>query len=430
MGEHALVSGINEWLADQALSEPDIVGMFEGLCHRLHAIGIPLARARLTWPTLHPLFQAETTLWTRGRGTEFEQFLHQETLSDAWLESPMKHMLDHDISVLRRNLDGPDKLLDFPILEEVCEQGMTDYLVVVTDFYSEKSNQNRQRRGIFVTWTADRPGGFSNKEIESLQKIQRRFAVACKTVIQARISHNIVDTYLGKQAGEQVLSGAIRHGDGEEIKAVVWYSDLRNSTKLADTMPGQEYLKLLNTYFECTAGPVIKAGGEVLDFIGDAVLAIFPFQTKDEKHCAVCAATTALQSVMNAHEKLNRQRNKENLPKIEFGIGINMGLVLFGNIGVPERLSFSVIGPTINQASRIEAMTKIIGCRVLVTRDIASCENSTWTSLGEHTLQGVSQKVELFSLAEQQEATQMQLKNLNKFSARNPLPGSTRALPI
>ncbi len=407
MDDNTLVSGINEWLADQALSEPDIVGMFEGLCHRLHAIGIPVARARLTWPTLHPLFQAETILWNRGVGTDFEQFVHQEMVSDAWLQSPMKYMMDHDVSIIRRNLDGPNKVLDFPILEEVSEMGMTDYLVVTTDFFDKEINENRRKSGIIVTWCADRPGGFSNGEIEALQKIQRRFAVACKTVVQARISHNIVDTYMGKLAGDRVLSGAIRRGDGENINAVVWMSDLRNSTALADTMPGEEYLKLLNAYFECTAGPVIEAGGEVLDFIGDAVLAIFPFDDEEEKNSAICAATCAVRDSMKLHAELLENRRESGLSPIDFGIGLNIGSLMFGNIGVPQRLTFSVIGPTVNEVARIETMTKISNCSVLVTKDVAAFEPDSWSSLGAHTLHGVSHKVELFTLMECAESLEL-----------------------
>ncbi len=400
MADNTLVSGINEWLADQALSEPDIVGMFEGLCHRLHAIGIPLARARVNWPTLHPLFQAETILWTRKGGTQFEQFRHQEIQSKAWLESPMHHMIKHEITVLRRNLDGPNKLTDFPVMEEVAAQGMTDYLVISTDLYNNRANkQDGLRRSIFVTWSADRKGGFSNREIESLQKIQRRFAVACKTVIQSRISHNIVETYLGKLAGDAVLSGSIKRGDGDQINAVVWYSDLRGSTSLADTMAGEEYLNLLNAYFECTAGPVMEAGGEVLDFIGDAVLAIFPYEEDDEKNQAICAATSALQASIKAHEQTNQARRKAGLATFKFGIGLNVGTLMFGNIGVAQRLTFSVIGPTVNEVARIETLTKVTGKKILATKDVAAFEPSAWVALGAHTLHGVSQKVELFTLA-------------------------------
>lgn len=401
MTQAALVNGITEWLVDQALGEPDIVEMFEGLCDRIHAIGIPLGRARLTWPTLHPLFKAETILWVRGNTTEFEQFMHQETESDAWLRSPMKYMFDNNVNLLRRNLDGPARLLDFPVLEEIAEQGMTDYLVIRTALTVTNSSATTNTLGIIATWSADRPGGFTNSELEALQKIQRRFAVACKTAIQARIARNISETYLGREAGTRVLAGSIRRGDGAETRAVVWYNDLRNSTALADTMPGHEFIQLLNEYFDCTATPIIEAGGEVLDFVGDGVLAIFPYNDLEEQEKAVTAATTALRNVLAARDRLNDARLAQGLFPIKFGIGMNTGTVMFGNIGISQRLTFSVIGPTVNEVSRIESMTKATGADALVTRDIVALQPENWVSIGRQRLNGVAAEMELFTFANQ-----------------------------
>lgn len=420
MTDRTLVTGINEWLVDQALSEPDIVGMFEGLCNRIHAIGIPLGRARLTWPTLHPLFQAETILWKRGSETEFEQFVHQESKSDAWLLSPMRYMFENEVLVLRRNLDGPSKLFDFPVLEEVAAQGMTDYFVVITPLSVRNEAGIKGQMGIIATWSADRAGGFNNEELEALQKIQRRFAVACKTVIQSRIARNISETYLGREAGGRVLAGSIRRGDGRETKAVVWYNDMRNSTALADTMPGADYIQLLNTYFDCTATPVIDAGGEVLDFIGDAVLAIFPYQDATEQKAAVKAATTALRKVIEARDVLNAERAEQGLFPIRFGIGLNTGTVMFGNIGVSQRLTFSVIGPTVNEVSRIEAMTKATGIDALVTRDIVALDPGNWVSIGNQRLPGVSEEIELFTFAEEPAALPVGIDRIElKRTAKN-----------
>lgn len=399
MTDATLVTGINEWLVDQALGEPDIVTMFEALCNRIHAIGIPLGRARLTWPTLHPLFKAETILWARGRETEFEQFLHQENVSEAWLRSPMKYMFDNDVDIIRRKLDGPSRLLDFPVLEEIAEQGMTDYLVIRTALTLRNQNDATNMLGIIATWAADRPGGFTNSELESLQKIQRRFAVACKTVIQSRIARNISETYLGREAGSRVLAGSIRRGDGNETRAVVWYNDLRNSTALADTMPGQDFIQLLNEYFDCTATPIIEAGGEVLDFVGDGVLAIFPYQDAEGQKIAIKAATVALGKVLAARDRLNEERLAKGLFPIRFGIGLNTGTVMFGNIGVSQRLAFSVIGPTVNEVSRIEAMTKATGADALVTREIVALQPEHWVSIGQQRLSGVAQEMELFTFA-------------------------------
>ncbi len=405
MDNNNLVTDITEWLVDQALTEPDIVEMFEGVCFRLYGIGIPIARARLTWPTLHPLFQAETVLWNRDKETEFEQFVHQDEVSDIWLQSPMKFMIDNQVNVLRRNLDGPNKIVDFPILEDMIEQGMTDYLVIRTELSADgsvaaKPGLEKSTNGIVVTWSPDRKGGFSDSDILALKRIQRRFAVACKTIIQARIARNITQTYLGKEAGDQVLSGAIRRGDGNEINAVVWYSDLRGSTALADTMRSEDFIQLINVYFECTAGPAIEAGGEILDFIGDAVLAIFPFRAKEDLPKAVNAATGALRRSMKITSKINETRKNDGLHPIHFGIGLNVGTVMFGNIGVPERLSFSVVGPTVNEVARIEKLTKAIDSNTLVTPQIAKLEPEIWQSTGLHRLDGVSQQIELFSLKE------------------------------
>jgi len=397
MPDETLTGSIGEWLVDQALSEPDIVEMFEGVCHRLHAVGVPIARARLTWPTLHPLFQAETVVWRRDQGTEFEQFIHQDQASDAWLRSPMKYMFDHNVTILRRHLDGPNKLVDFELLDDLIEQGLTDYLAITTTFGEVSHRQDGRMRGIVVTWASDRPLGFTDDDIAALKRIQRRYAVACKTAIQNRIAHNITETYLGKHAGNRVLDGQIRRGDGQSTKAVVWYSDLRNSTALADTMPSEDFIKMLNVYFECTAGPAIAEGGEVLDFIGDAVLAIFPCEDEQDLPSAVAAATRALEASLNMVENVNREREKEGLIPIRFGVGLNTGTVMFGNIGVPERLSFSVIGPTVNEVNRIEAMTKALEHPALATASIASQRPGQWHSVGEHRLAGVSQPMELFA---------------------------------
>jgi len=397
MNREFLIRDIGEWLIDQALDDSDIVDLFSQVCSRLYAVGVPIGRARLTWPTLHPLFRAETVLWVRGEETEFEQFQHQDERSPQWNASPMAFMLDNDVTVLRRNLDGPDRLVDFPILEDLIELGFSDYLVIATSFNGERRDDDTVA-GIFVNWACDREGGFSDDDIAALHKIQRRFATAVKTTVQRRIASNITETYLGRHAGKQVLEGAIRLGDGRETQAVVWYADMRRSTELADTMAPADFLELLNDYFECTAGAAIEMGGEVLDFIGDAVLAIFPFDDDAGKAQAVSCATMSVEMAIEKARIVNETRKADGKVGFEFGVGINVGTVMFGNIGVASRLSFSVIGPTVNEVERIETLTKAVGTTVLVTKEIASASPDIWLSAGSHPLKGVSQKVELFSL--------------------------------
>jgi len=402
MADSPLLSQINDWLVEQALGEPEIVELFDGVCQRLYGIGVPIARARLAWSTLHPLFRAETMLWRPGQPIELEQVAHQNTDSEAWLKSPYRFVLQSGVQILRRKLAGPDRLLDFPVLEELADEGYTDYVVVGTDlFHQSMSSRSEQGRGVFAVWASDRPAGFSDDHLTALQRIQRHLAVACKTVIQRRIARNVGDAYLGKMTGDKVLNGRIRLGDGEETRALVWYSDLRSSTRLAETVPSAAFLELLNAYFECAALPAIAAGGEVLAFVGDAVLAIFPVTSDAELPELNRRVLAALRESLGLADRMNAERAKTGQVQFRYGIGLNIGTVTYGNIGVPERLAFSAIGPTVIEVSRIEKLTKTLGSRVLATRQVASFDPHFWRAMGEHPLEGVRMPQQLFGFREE-----------------------------
>lgn len=403
MSHEALISPIREWLIDQALGNPDITGLFHTLCMRISSVGIPITRARLFWPTLHPLFQAETVSWDQGTGAFLEQFIHQDEASDDWKKSPLKYLIDNKLDILRRELTGANKLIDFELLKGLEQNGFTDFIAMSTDLEgtSFRTREGGNESGIMVTWSTNSSGGFSDEDLIALQKIQRRFAVACKVMIQARISNNIAHTYLGERAGGSVLDGQIRRGDGQTTNAVIWYSDLRNSTQLAETMPPDDYFKLLNSYFNATAQPIIDHGGEILDFIGDAVLGIFPYKTKDELCEAANAAQSALLASCKLADEINKERKNEGLEVFKYGIGVNVGEVMFGNIGIPSRLAFSVIGPAVNEAARIESLTKKFKPTILAGKSFAAIKPKNWKSLGEHKLQGVAQPIEIFEIFKQ-----------------------------
>ena len=402
MAESSLIGQVTDWLVDQSLGEPDIVELFEGVCIRLNAIGVPVSRAMLMWSTLHPLFQAENVVWKNEPAAELRQFKHQDMGTEEWHRSPMRHMLQTNISVLRRRLTGAGALLDFEILKDLAGEGYTDYLVMASELFARSIySETAARRGMFVTWASDRPGGFSDDDLAALQRIQRRLAIACKTVIQSRISNNIAEAYLGRQTGKRVLAGSIRLGDGEQTRALVWYSDLRSSTRLAETMSGRDFLDLLNVYFECSARPAIAAGGEVLAFVGDAVLAIFPIDNDAELPGLTRKVTEALNKSLVLTDEINNERVANGREPIRYGIGLNVGDVMYGNIGVPERLAFSAIGPTVIEVARIEKMTKSLGSRVLATREVAAIEPKLWRSMGPHRLEGLGQPQELFGFQEE-----------------------------
>lgn len=401
MAESSLVTQVTDWLVDQSLGEPDAVELFDGLCKRLTAIGVPIGRGMLMWSTLHPLFQAESVLWRRGEPAELGQFAHQDKRSEQWNRSPMRFMLEHSIWMLRRRLTGPDAIMDFGILTDLVEQGFTDYLALGTKLFTNAAFEDGNTRGMFVTWASDRPGGFTDDDLSALQRIQRSLAIACKTVIQARISRNIAEAYLGRETGRRVLAGSIRLGDGEQTRALVWFSDLRSSTRLAETMPSAEFLDLLNVYFECAARPAIAAGGEVLAFVGDAVLAIFPVNDDSEMPALTRRVTGALRESLSMADSVNTKRLQAGVEPIRYGIGLNTGTVMYGNIGVPERLAFSAVGPTVIEVARLEKLTKGTGARVLATRAVASVEPEMWRSMGLHRLEGIGAAQELFALRDE-----------------------------
>lgn len=396
MAQQALIRQVNDWLAQQALGQPEMVTLFEGLCERLYAIGIPVSRALLSWPTLHPLFRAEAVIWRRGKPTALDQFNYQNTAGDAWTLSPMFFMLERNLKFLRRRLQGPHALLDFPILVDIATEGFTDYLALITEFEHPGVYSDFKRRGFVVTWATERDGGFSDEDAASIQQIQQRLAVACKTVIQARVARTITETYLGKHAGDQVLNGSIRLGDGDVTHCIVWYSDLRASTRLAETLSSADFLKLLNRYFECAARPAIEAGGEVLAFIGDAVLAIFPIDGNTDQRAMAKRVFNGLRKSTAMAETMNAEQAKDGMEPFRFGVGLNIGEVMFGNIGVPERLAFSAIGPTVIEVARIEKLTKTLGYPILATHDVAALAPDVWQTIGNHPLEGVGQPRELF----------------------------------
>ncbi|MEM7544337.1 MAG: adenylate/guanylate cyclase domain-containing protein [Pseudomonadota bacterium] len=393
MSHTVLIEEIESWLIDKSLGDPDIEQLFQKLCERLVAIGVPLHRAALTWPTLHPLFQAEQIFWNPEDGAKLLQYSHANQQNDAWLKSPFFHVLTHNLSRLRRRLTGPETLLDFEVLQEFKDQGYTDYLMTSSDFrIGEVSEFFSRRSGIVASWATKRDGGFTGSDLEALNRIQRIFAVACRVAIQRRVTANLVNTYLGPTAGWKALSGEIRRGDGEQINAVVYYADLRGSTHLSESMPSDEYLSFLRRYFDCTAQPVIDEGGEILDYIGDAVLAIFPIRGDTGRNEAVRAATRAMEKALQLRQQAMAEFPS---PIMQFCISIASGEVMFGNIGVPGRLSFSVIGSVVNEVARMDDTSKQLGRSVIVTSDIASVEPDRWTSLGPHNLAGVPEPVEL-----------------------------------
>ena len=399
MTSETLVGEITDWLVDQALDDPDIVTLFGTLCERLRSIGVPIERAMVNWTTLHPLFSAEIMVWRQGQAASFQQVPYEPDgqPTAVWLASPLRALVESGVDTMRRRLAGPDSILDFQVFQEFADQGFADWIAFATELHTPSPRNTRFKPGTVASFATRAPRGFSDRHIGWLKRVNRRFAVAVKTIILGRILNTLASTYLGREAGGRVLSGQIRHGDGDTIPSVIWFSDLRNSTGFISHLGRDEFIALLNQFFDCAAGAVIAHGGDVLDFIGDGVIAIFPIVDGDER-AATEAATAAIETARLRMRDLNQRRDSQGLERLRFGVGLHRGDVLFGNIGVPERLSFSVIGPTVNAVARIEGLTKVLGVDCLATAAIARHAPDRWRPVGEHILRGFDRAAPLFTL--------------------------------
>lgn len=393
------IGEVANWLMDQALADTDLESLYDGCCARLRAVGIPLCRGHIAYSILHPLYGGMGLTWLRGRGVEVESYAHSgDEFPERFVASPLNHMIETRIPFLRRRLVGEGALLDYPMLLELRDLGVTDYLGFLIPFGDD------QLDGMVGSWATDRASGFSDWDIASLQRIQQRLGVACKMRIKDQIARNVVTAYLGADAGLRVLSGQIKRGDGERLQAAIWYSDLRDSTGLAESLSTDDFIQLLSDYFECTGGAVLAQGGEVMNFIGDAVLAIFA--VRKGRMTARQACARALAAGRDAQRRLsatNQRRRTRGLVPLSFGLGLHFGEMLFGNIGMPQRVSFSVIGPAVNQVTRLEALTKKLKRPILASEQFANKTSAEWVPRGRHKLRGIRQAAMIYAPAENAE---------------------------
>jgi adenylate cyclase len=375
---------VAEWLDDGARSAREPGDMLGQLCRRLVASSVSLYRVGVFVRTLHPNVAGRAFFWRDDREeVEVDSADHHWFGSEDHLKSPIHAVWSTDRET-RRRLADPACPMDYPVLTDLRAEGATDYLAVPLRFLNGEVH--------VASFATRRPGGFTDAELDALHEVLPPFTRVAEIYAHMRKARTILDAYLGPNAGEKVLSGRIKRGDAEDIDAVIWFCDLRDSTRLADSMSRREFLALLNDYFECVLGPVLERQGEVLRFIGDAALAIFPVDGRPAEACG--KALAAAQEALARMEKLNQSRTRP----LRFGIGLHLGELTYGNIGTPSRIEFTVVGAAANEAARIESLCKHLDVDLLVSQRVAHALAAPWKSLGSHTLPGVGDKMELFTL--------------------------------
>ncbi len=392
------ISAINHWLCEQALRDAAVSTLVTGCCKRLVAAGVPLWRCVVGFDVLHPLYESHGMVWRADAGIEAADHLHGSEEEQRWQQSPLNHLVVTDTPSLNRVLSGPDAQLDFPVLHELADAGATAYRAFMRPFREPGQGQALDD-GLVGSWATRQPSGFTPSDLRALARIESRLALACKVAVREQTARNILEAYLGRGTGRRVLTGQIRRGDGEIIPAVILFSDLRQSTALAASLPLPTYLELLNRFLECIADAVQGHGGEVLRFIGDAALAIFPMSGFDSPAAACEAALSATRAAQAAVAAVNDQRHTQGEAPLAYGIGLHMGDVLYGNIGSRDRIEFTVIGPAANEAARIEGLCRTLLTPVVMSAAVATHAQCPVVSLGCHRLAGIDGTQEVFTLA-------------------------------
>ncbi len=394
----AEIAKLASWLAKSGLEGRAETVLVEGFCQRAVAAGLPLARAIVFIDTLHPIHEGRAFRWERekpeatlneyGRSTEGEA-------AERWRASPWFRMLQDGDLLLRRRIPA-DGDLEFPMFADLRVAAITDFVAILNRFAADGAIGEMD--SFYSSWMTDRAEGFSEDQIVALKRLTPFLGLAIKSVSLARIAETLVETYLGRDAGRRVLQGRIARGVADRIKTVLWFSDLRNYTRISDTSPPEQIIPLLNDYAEAVVTAIHQNSGDVLKLIGDGVLAIFP---AEDRARACAAALKAAKDARTAVEALNARRLDEGLPSTDMYLGLHLGVVFYGNIGSQERLDFTVVGPAVNEVSRIAAMCRSVDQPILISENFVELfagERRPFVSVGRYALRGVGKPQELFTL--------------------------------
>ena len=382
-------SDVLSWLVTETSDNRFIDVIFIDLCTRLRRQGISLARASLHFLVEHPQWRGARILWRNGHSeAEFATYAYGTETTAGYLNSPI-HEIHLGATEVRRRLEGPVAAnADHEIYQELRAEGFTDYVAWPLQHTFGKRH--------VVAFSSDRPGGFVDSELEMLSSLVPAIALVSEIRLKNRMARTLLETYVGPHASQEILDGATRRGSGTTVGAAILICDLRDFTRISDMWPRDDVIELLNGYFDALSEPIEKHGGEILKFMGDGLLAIFPLSDEN----AAPNLIAAIREAQITLEQLNQTNIQKGHEPLGYGIGVHVGDVMYGNIGSKTRLDFTVIGPAVNIASRLESQTKIVGKTVLLSEDFVSMlgDKEQLESLGPQSLRGLEQPVNVYAL--------------------------------
>ena len=401
-GEHRSLDPIplHAWLIEAGLSGLPIQDVLAGFCSRLIAAGVPLSRGFLSLATLHPQRRANSLTWQRGAIVDVADFGYANMQTPAWHASPFHHMLETGARRLHRRLVGDGAALDFPVLSEFAAAGHTEWLALIYGFGTELDHRKGSQLGVVSSWATDRAGGWTESELAVLEELAGTLALAVQGSSGLATTRDVLATYLGADAADRVLAGHVRRGSVGRFAAVILTADLRGFTDFAEVTAPAEVTRRLNGYFDCMGEAIAAAGGEILKFMGDGLLAVFLPKDESGRPAMAAASLAAAHDILARAAALNAAEAAAGNPALAVDIALHEGTVTYGNVGTADRLDFTAIGPAINEAARLEGLCKELGRNLLISDSFvraAPALRPQLQSLGRHRLRGVREPREVFT---------------------------------
>ena len=377
------------WFVTEAYRITDTGQLIAAAGEQLVAAGIPLYRLAYFQLTLHPEFAGKAYAWRRGHGVEVSEAAHGLMERSEYLDNPLPPVFEQRRTV-RVRLEKTEP--QAPLLKQLKSQGATDYVALPLLFTTGHVDA--------LSVVSDRPGGFSADDLDRMFQLQFAFTRIVETHSLRDTAVNLLDAYVGRAAGQRILAGEVKRGDGQTIEAVLWYCDLRGFTRTSDRLPRDAIIALLNDYFTIMGGAVTGAGGEVLKFMGDGMLAMLPIASADERMAVAARATEAAVAAQRMIAALNLMRVTVEEPSLRFGLALHVGEVMFGNIGASARLDFTVIGPAVNHAARLEKLCGPLNRQIVLSWAMASLlPERDVVLLGRHALKDIDEPQPIYGLS-------------------------------
>jgi adenylate cyclase len=384
---HSPVQDAIAWILTQATDRDDLGELLAGTCERLAAAGVPIWRASFDLPTIDPLSRALMHKWWRDAPVDVETLPHGPDQQAVFQRSVIFHMMSQGEDFRRWRLEDGEGVGEFSLLQTLKQSGATDYAMRLVKF----GGRTTAAMGVAFSVATDRPGGFAEAELALVLSLVPALGLAAYRVSADRTGRNALSVYLGPKTAERVLAGEIRRGEGERMAAAILFADLKGFTAVAEQEDPLRVVGWLNEHFEAIGTAVTARGGEILKFMGDGILAVFPVDDPDERPCAGCAAAlAAAEEARAANGRVNAERLRRGEPVLDVHVALHFGEVVYGNVGASRRLDFTVIGPAVNETCRMEALCDELGCPVLLSEAFSDRCASPTRAVGHFVLRGMA----------------------------------------